>query len=230
MKHMIPIKADNHDNYKRTKYHLQGTVIKDIYKQTEKIAFLHATLTSPRGEFFRQNLLRMLADGLTAEEILQLTKKFGLDEYKRHINKLVDAGFIAIADLDGKEGYIRTTLGEEAVNALRELERKIGPEKMKAIYMASLGMNSLRLFLKVYGHQDHTANVNTDIIYTPLKIGQLSAFLPRTIEGLAAIDKLDDAGLVSYLEDGNIHVNPRRCVAFYQYLKRLFGLIENEHN
>lgn len=204
---------------------MQGTVIKDIYRQAEQIARLHATLTSPRGEFFRQKLLQLLADGLTAEEILQLTKEFGLEEYKRHINKFMDAGFIVIADLNGKEGYVRTALGEEAINGLRELERKIGLEKARAIYTASLGLNSLRLFLRVYGRQGAGASVDTDIVYTPLEIGQLSAFLPRTIEGLAAIDKLDDAGLVSYLEDGNIHVNPRRCVAFYQYLKRLYGLI-----
>lgn len=227
---MTPIKIDNQNNYEQTEHHLPGTVIKDIYKQAEQIARLHATITSPRGEFFRQKLLQLLADGLTAEEILQLTKEFGLEESRRHINKFLDAGFIALADLDGKEGYARTALGEEAINALRELERKIGPEKAKAIYMAALGPNSLRLFLRVYSHQSDGASVDTDIIYTPLEIGQLSAFLPRTIEGLAAIDKLDDAGLVSYLEDGNIHVNPRRCVAFYQYLKGLYKLIENEPN
>ncbi len=209
---------------------LQGQVIKQIYKNAERVAYLHATLTSPRGQFFRKKLLHLLADGLIEEEILQLTKEFGVEEYKRHVNKFMDAGFIVVSDLDGKEGYTRTALGEEAINALRELERKIGTDKAKAIYLASLGLNSLRLFLRVYGHQGKAASVDTDIIYTPLEMGQLSAFLPRTIEGLAAIDKLDDAGLISYLEDGNIHVNPRRCVAFYQYLKRLHGLIENEPN
>ena len=39
------------------------------------------------------------------------------------------------------------------------------------------------------------------------------------------MDKLDDAGLVSYLDDGNIHVNPRRSTAFYAYLRKLYELI-----
>lgn len=212
------------NNQEQTEYHLQGMIIKDIYKQADRIARLHATLTSPRGEFFRRKLLHMLADGLTSEEILKITKEFGVEEYKRHINKFIEDGFVMMIDVDGKEGYVRTAHGEKAINALRALERKIGPEKAKAIFIASLGSNSIRLFLKVYGQKHAEENVGEDIIYTPIEIGQLSTFLPRTIEGLASIDKLDDAGLVSYLDDGNIHVNPRRCVAFYQYLKALYEL------
>lgn len=207
---------------------MQGKVIKDIFKNAERVARLHAALTSPRGQYFRQKLLHLLADGLTTEEILKLTKEFGVEEYKRHINKFVDCGFIAMVDFGGKEGYVRTALGEAAINALRELERKIGLDKAKAIYMASFGQNSLRLFLRVYGHERAVTSAGADIVHTSIEMGQLAAFLPRTIEGLAAIDKLDDAGLVSYLDDGNIHVNPRRCVAFYQYLKRLYELIVEE--
>ncbi|MDP3244169.1 MAG: hypothetical protein Q8M83_00740 [bacterium] len=209
---------------------MQGKVIKDIYKNAEQVAHLHATLTSPRGKYFRKKLLHMLADGLTAEEIVELTKEFGVEEYKRHINKFVDCGFITIIEIDGKEGYVRTALGEEALNLTRKLERKIGPEKSEAIYKASLGPNSIRLFLKIYGHKHEVSHTTNEIIYTPLEIGHLATFLPRTIEGLAAIDKIDDAGLVSYLDDGRIHLNPRRCVAFYQYLKGLYELIESEHN
>jgi len=77
--------------------------------------------------------------------------------------------------------------------------------------------------LKIYGSDKLPAG--KDIIYTPLEIGQISAFLPRTVEGIAAVDKLDSAGLVSYLDDGNIHVNPRRSTAFYYYLKGLFQLL-----
>ncbi len=47
----------------------------------------------------------------------------------------------------------------------------------------------------------------------------------RSIEGISSMDKLDDAGLVSYLDDGQIHVNPRRSSAFYAYLKKLYQLL-----
>lgn len=228
MMNITTTKADDQNNRKQTEHNLRGMVIKEIYKQAERIAHLHTTLTSPRGEFFRQKLLQMLADGLTAEEIKRLTKEFGVEEYKRHINKFVDCGFIVMTEIDGKEGYVRTALGEEAINALRALERKIGSEKAKAMYTASMGPNSLRLFLRIYGHERDVTSTSTDIIYTPLEIGQLASFLPRTIEGIAATDKLDSAGLVSYLDDGRIHVNPQRCVAFYKYLKELHQLIENE--
>ena len=59
---------------------------------------------------------------------------------------------------------------------------------------------------------------------TPLEIGQLIRSFSRSVEGIAAIDMLDDAGLISYLEDGGVHVNPRRSTAFYHYLRNLHYL------
>ena len=47
----------------------------------------------------------------------------------------------------------------------------------------------------------------------------------RSVEGISSMDKLDDAGLVSYMDDGNIHVNPRRSTAFYSYLRKLYRLL-----
>ncbi len=44
------------------------------------------------------------------------------------------------------------------------------------------------------------------------------------------MDKLDDAGLVSYMDDGNIHVNPRRSTAFYAYLRKLYQLLAKTKN
>ena len=64
-----------------------------------------------------------------------------------------------------------------------------------------------------------------EIIYTPLEIGQLMRLFARSVEGISSMDKLYDAGLVSYLDDGNIHVNPRRSTAFYAYLKKLYQLL-----
>ena len=66
-----------------------------------------------------------------------------------------------------------------------------------------------------------------EVIYTPLEIGQLIRVFARSVEGISPLDKLDDAGLVSYMEDGNIHVNPRRSTAFYAYLKKLHQMLVN---
>ena len=48
----------------------------------------------------------------------------------------------------------------------------------------------------------------------------------RSVEGISSMDKLDDAGHVSYLSDGKSHVNPRRSTAFYAYLERLRRLLD----
>lgn len=58
-----------------------------------------------------------------------------------------------------------------------------------------------------------------------MEIGQLIRSFSRSVEVFSTIDMLDDAGLVSYLDDGGIHVNPRRSTAFYHYLKNLYRLL-----
>ena len=206
---------------------LQGDVIKDIFKQAEKIADLHTTLTSPRGDYFRKKLMAKLAKPMEEKEVEQFCLNAGVREYKRHLHKLIKFGLVSKQEKDNATNiftYMRTYEGEEAVNIVRELERKLEMGRTKKILQAALGQNSIRLFLKVYGNPK-SSKPGEDIIYTPLEIGQISTFLPRTIEGISAIDKLDDAGLVSYIEEGNIHVNPRRSTAFYQYLKALHQLL-----
>lgn len=203
---------------------LEGDLIKGIARSAEQIADVHATLTSPRGDFFRRRLLHLLSGGgLPQEEIENLRKEFGLEESERHLNKFIGYHLIEPISVGGKAGYHRTRLGEQAINAVRELERRIGEERATKIFQSALGTNSIRLFVKVYGSPKEPQG--EDIVFTPLEIGQLSTFLPRTVEGIAAIDKLDAAGLVSYLDDGNVHVNPRRSGAFYYYLRRLYQLL-----
>ena len=42
------------------------------------------------------------------------------------------------------------------------------------------------------------------------------------MDGYAAIDKLSDAGVLNYSEeDQQVHLNPRKARALYQYLRRL---------
>ena len=122
-------------------------------------------------------------------------------------------------------GYVRTDIGEAALNAVSELEREVGEERARAITEAPLGSDGIRLFLTIFGDNKEPDLTSREIIYTPLEIGQLIRSFARSVEALSAVDMLDDAGLVSYLEDGGIHVNPRRSTAFYHYLKNLYRLL-----
>ena len=88
-----------------------------------------------------------------------------------------------------------------------------------------MGVNALRLFLTIFGNNKEPDVRTREVIYTALEIGQLMRVFARSLEGISSMDKLDDGGLVSYLDDGNIHVNPRRSTAFYAYLKKLFQLL-----
>jgi len=201
---------------------LEGKIINGVFKEVDSIAKLHNTLTSVRGIYFHRVLLQVLEEEKSSHDIDALRSKAGLGESQRHLHKLLE--FHLIEELTGKGGlrkYKRTMLGEEAINALRMLERELGNEGAEKIYAASLGPNSLRLFLRVYGNKKEIDLDKREVKYTPAEIGRLSLFLPRTIEGVAAIDKLSDAELLVYEEDGHVYFNPKRARGFYKYLGSL---------
>ena len=204
----------------------KGQVIKKILQQVDGIARFHAVLTSPRREYWRRRFLHALNTPLTFDQLEQLRKQAGVEEYQRHINKLVRCGMARPVLSDGVvTGYVRTEIGEAALNTLSELEREIGEERARAITEAPLGSDGIRLFLTIFGDNKEPDFASREIVYTPLEIGQLIRSFSRSVEAFCAIDMLDDAGLVSYLDDGGIHVNPRRSTAFYHYLKNLYRLL-----
>ena len=204
----------------------KGQVIKKILRDVAGVAQLHAVLTSPRREYWRRRLLQALRKPLTLEQLERLRKQAGVEEYQRHLNKLVMCSLARPVLSEGEvTGYVRTDMGEAALNALSELEREVGEERTRAITEAPLGSDGIRLFLTIFGDNKEPDLTSREIIYTPLEIGQLVRSFSRSVEALSAIDMLDDAGLVSYLDDGGIHVNPRRSTAFYHYLKNLYRLL-----
>ena len=205
---------------------MAGVAIKEIFQDIESVAELHGVLSSPRGQFLHRRLLHALRGGLTHDEIERLRQEHGVEESDRHINKLAKWCLIEpVAPAGETTGYVRTDLGEEALNSVRELERKIGEDRAMSICQASLGVNALRLFLTIFGNNKELDLATREVIYTPLEIGQLMRLFARSLEGISSMDKLYDAGLVSYLDDGNIHVNPRRSTAFYSYLKNLYHIL-----
>ena len=211
---------------------LAGKRIKEIFKKAEIVADLHTTLTSKRGNYFRKQVLHCLGEGGDLTLFDHLRNEAGLEEYGRHIRKLLKFQLVQRLPEQSKEIYVRTSSGEEAINAVRGLERNIGTEEARRIYDASLGPYSIQLFLRVYGDGREPDFASRKIKYRPQEVGQLTYFLPRTVDGLAAIDKLNEAGLLSYEEDGNVYVLPMVLRGFYRYIADLYetligsGLLE----
>jgi len=206
-------------------FDLAGKTIKDIFKSAEQIAELHACLTSLRGDNFRLRLLQAMEVPLDDAAIGRLKVESGVNEYHRHLHRLLGFGLVRKQEIDGAALYIRTAVGEKAVNAVRELERRMGSEIAQAVCSAALGSNSIRLFLRVYGDRREAQWDRLQVTYTPAEIGSLSLFLPRTIEGISAIDKLNEAGLLVYQDDNQIHMQPLRARSFYQYLQGLYRIV-----
>ena len=59
-------------------------------------------------------------------------------------------------------------------------------------------------------------------------MGRLSLFLPRSVEGISAVDKLNEAGLLVYQADNYIHMPPTKARSFYQYLQDLLEIVKAE--
>ena len=203
-----------------------GTLIEKVLEHVLEVAELHAVLNSPRRQYLRRRLLQSLRSAMTIDEIEGLRTEFGAKEYERHINKFLRWGLVKpVTSGEDVTGYVRTSLGEEGLNTVRELQRKVGEERARSIAEAGLGSNAIKLFLTIFGNPKEIDLTTREILYTPLEIGQLMRIFSRSVEGVSAIDKLDDAGLTSYLDDGNVHVNPRRSTAFYHYLRSLYFLL-----
>ena len=204
---------------------LHGNLIKEIFVKAEEIADLHATITSSRGDRFRARLLHALESKVDRAEVQKIAEANGLREYSRHLNKLAKFGLVQVESAPEAEKIARTQLGEQAVNALRALERRLGIEEAKSVYDASLGTNSIRLFLRIYSSEKGIDWDKLKAGFKPAEIGRLSLFLPRSIEGISAIDKLNEAGLVVYEDDGFIYMRPTRVRGFYQYLRSLLEIL-----
>ncbi len=203
-----------------------GTLIEKVLEHVVEVAELHAVLTSPRRQYLRRRLLQSLRTAMTIDEIEGLRTEVGAREYERHIHKFLRWGLVrAVSSGDEVTGYVRTGLGEDGLNTVRELQRKVGDERARSIAESGLGSNAIKLFLTIFGNPKEVDLTTREILYSPLEIGQLVRVFSRSVEGVSAIDKLDDAGLISYLEDGNVHVNPRRSTAFYHYLRNLYFLL-----
>lgn len=122
----------------------KGDIMKQMFKQAKDLDYLHQTVSSPRGNYFRRRLLQMLGAELSASDVEKMRQEAELRESQRHINKLLKLGLI---DEQKDQTYKRTKKGEESVNALRKLETELGKEQARKIFESFLGHNSTRLLV-----------------------------------------------------------------------------------
>ena len=112
---------------------MAGELIQEVFGNADRIAKLHACLTSPRGDYFRLRLLQAMEVPLGEADIERLRTDSGMHEYHRHLNWLTGFGLVDAEEVEGARRYIRTGLAERAINAVREFERRLGKEEAKAV-------------------------------------------------------------------------------------------------
>ena len=97
-----------------------GTLIEKVLQHVVEVAELHAVLSSPRRRYLRRRLLQSLRSPMTIDEIEDLRREFGAQEYERHIHKFLRWGLVRpVMSGEDVTGYVRTSLGEEGLNAIR---------------------------------------------------------------------------------------------------------------
>ncbi len=204
--------------------------IQTLFRLAEELAALHEVLGSPRGDYFHLRILQVLETERSLEELEQLKLDAHLDEIRRHLNKLLGFRLIGEHSANGRTLYKRTDAGEKVVNALRALGRRIGEEATFKIFRANLGVNSIRLFLRVYGSKNGVTFERPEIVLTPTEMGKIALFLPHSLEGIAAVDKLSDAEILVYSEERDIKVPAQKARAFCRYLLDLFAIVAETYS
>ena len=219
IKPMLPTLASFENEMARKKTEL-------MIKKASVLADLNRTLTSPGGGKFRIELLQACSTASFCTEIEELRTEKKLTESERHIHQLMRFKLISVENKGEHKIFYRTANGEKAVNSVKALTSRIGSEQAEKIFKASFGENSLRLFLKAYDKKCEEKLDERRLFFTPSELTRLSLFLPRTIEGIAAFEKLNDAGLLVYEDDGNIHLPPVIAREFHCYLSDLYDIIK----
>ena len=204
---------------------LAGRLIKDIFDSAERVAELHSCLTSPRGSNFRLRLLQAMEVPLDEQAIERLRVEAAINEYHRHLNRLLRLRLVSLQEADGARQYGRSESGESAVNALREFERRVGAEAAQAVYSAALGPNSIRLFLRIYGNQKEADWDRMQITYTPAEVGRLSLFLPPH-HRRPVCHRTSSTRPTSWPTGttARSHMQPSKARSFYQYLQHVHRL------
>lgn len=204
--------------------------IKEIFEKAIGIATLHNVLTFKKGNYFHLKLLHSLEESLSFFKIEELRMSVGLKESYFHFDILLAFHLVELVQEQGEERCKRTELGKMSINAVRDLESLIGKDSAIKLYEVHLGPNSIRFFLRICHQQKEVDFTEEEVKFSPHDIDKLSFFPPRSIGGIKAIDKLNDAALLNYDDDGFIYLSPLRGCSFYRYLLVLNEIIKRGKN
>ncbi len=213
---------------------LRDREVRWIFKRAEPLALLHVVLNSSAGDRFGRRLLECLEDPVAMDAVNRLAEDNGVSDAGRYVSAKLRHGLVRTvsAGAGNATALVRTQLGDRALNALIALERRIGAAAVATISQADLGTNCLRLFLRLYTGNGKTASTvagRATTAYSWERVSELTMFLPRGIEALAAIEMLANAGLLIYDDAKQMLMLPSvRARAFYQYLIAL-GLLMKHH-
>lgn len=202
--------------------------VRRIFKRAGALARFHVALNSPACR-----LLESLQDAVATDSVSRLAEDTGLSATGRYVSLKLRYGLVREAETGGgNRALVRTELGERALNAITALERRIGAEAAAAISEADLGPNCFRLFLRLYtdgGKEASIVDGRSTTAYSWERVSELTMFLPRRIEALAAIEMLANAGLLIYDDAKQMLTLPSvRARAFYQYLTALSLLMKRK--
>ena len=196
-----------------------------LYRRARKITNLHVAISSPRCGFFRFRLLQMLEMEKSFDELVKLKENESILEISRHLRKLQQFSLVEEIVSGEETLYKRTSIGEEGINSLRALGRRVGEEAALTILNANFGINSIRLFLRAYSYKKESDITNHEIEFTSFEIASITQFLSSTIERISAIDNLISAEVIVVSNKGHILMNALKARAFFQYLTELNRLL-----
>lgn len=232
-----PVLASANENgsmYKQPISGVQREVLKNetmerkvqiLYRRARKITNLHVAISSPRCGFFRFRLLQMLEIEKSFDELVKLKEKESILEISRHLRMLQQFSLVEEIASGEEILYKRTSIGEQGINSLRALGRRVGEDGALAILNANFGINSIRLFLRAYSYKKESDITNHEIKFTSFEIASITQFLPSTIERISAIDSLISAEVIVCSNKGHILMNALKARALFQYFSDLNRLL-----
>ncbi|CAN2040395.1 putative HTH arsR-type domain-containing protein [Candidatus Magnetomoraceae bacterium gMMP-15] len=213
--YILPI-SQEHEKIKRI-----GLMSRKAYS----LADLHWILTSPQGGKLRVELLQTLSNfSFCADEIKCLWKDENIADIKEYLSHLKKFKLISDKKKEGNKVFFRTNKGELAVNALKALISRLGDKQSEKIFKACLGKYSIRFFLKAYGKKWDNSFKNLELFFTYTELGWIAMPLPRSIEGMTAFERLNDAGLLIYKNNDEIYMPSIISRNFFRYLEDLYDI------
>ncbi|CAN2040394.1 putative HTH arsR-type domain-containing protein [Candidatus Magnetomoraceae bacterium gMMP-15] len=204
-------------------YELNLRKLPVMIQKSSSLANLHQLLTSQTRGDFRMEMLKLCSTTISCSEIEALRKKRSLNESERHIHQLIRFKLIKENNNKGNKSFCRTQKGNRALLSFKSLINNVGENQAKKIFKASLGDNSIRLFLEIYGEKIRLHPEDKKLYLMPKELARL---IPNNIEGIASFEKLVEAGFFIFEDKKKIFMPFIIATNFFNYLKDLYDIIK----